>query len=177
MGSGSLCEVVHNLLAYQCCVTKTSQSNINLGTSVSCAASLCCSSFLPIQFTSQQHQHLSWRPSHVGISSANTLFPLPSSQQCCQLLYQHTSPINHSANPHNKQHTLSALTITKMITEVFIKHKILSVETILNTHSQAPQHTSILAIQSLKWAANRDLRWMKTAAQSGKRGRSIVLGK
>ena len=43
-----------------------------------------------------------------------------------------------------------------MITEVFIKHKILSVEIILNTHSQAPQHTSILAIQSLKWAANRD---------------------
>ena len=43
-----------------------------------------------------------------------------------------------------------------MITEVFIKHKILSVEIILNTHSQAPQHTSILAIQRLKWAANRD---------------------
>ena len=51
---------MHNLLAYQCCVTKTSQSNINLGTSVSCAASLHCSSFLPIQFTSRQHQHLSW---------------------------------------------------------------------------------------------------------------------
>ena len=52
--------MVHNLLAYQCCVTKTSQSNINLGTSGSCAASLHCSSFLPIQFTSRQHQHLSW---------------------------------------------------------------------------------------------------------------------
>ena len=60
MGSGLVCEVMHSLLAYQCCVTKTSQSNIKLGTSGSCAASLHCSSFLPIQFTSRQHQHLSW---------------------------------------------------------------------------------------------------------------------
>ena len=78
-------------------------------------------------------------PSHVGISSANTLFPLPSSQQPCQLLYQHTSPINHGANPRNKQYTPSALTITKMIIEVFMKHKILSVETTLNTPTH--QHT------------------------------------
>ena len=42
-------------------------------------------------------------------------------------------------------------------------------------------HMSILTVQNfthnLKWAAKRDLRWMKTAAQYEKYGRSIVLGK
>ena len=48
-----------------------------------------------------------------------------------------------------------------------------------HTYTQAPEHTSILTIQklnlhSLKRAANRDLRWMKTAARNRKHGRSIV---
>ena len=41
------------------------------------------------------------------------------------------------------------------------------------------EHTDYtkLNLYSLKQAANRDLRWMKTAAWSRKQGRSIVLGK
>ena len=110
MGSGLLCEVVHNLLAYQCCVTKTSQSDINLGTSGSCAASLRCSSFLPVQFTSRQHQHLSGRPTPATSESA---VPIP-----CSHCHPVSSPVSFctntphpliSARPHNKQYTPSAL--------------------------------------------------------------------
>ena len=51
-----------------------------------------------------------------------------------------------------------------------------------HTHTEAPTHMSIRTIKNLiytklKWAANRDLRWMKTPARNRKYGRSIVLGK
>ena len=84
-----------------------------------------------------------------------------------------------------------------IIIKVFIKHRILSIETILSaytrackhvcacthTHAGAPEHTSILTIQNLIYTVEkmssreRDLRWLKTAARNRKYGRPLVLGK
>ena len=71
-----------------------------------------------------------------------------------------------------------------MIIKVFIKLKIMSVETILSayTHTQASVYTSMLTMQSLiytqlKTGSKKDLRRMNTAARNRKHSRSIVLGK
>ena len=78
------------------------------------------------------------------------------------------------------------------VVKVFVECKILCTETILSAyscthdHTHAPTHTDTRTHKhsdytklkhSLKWAANRDLRWMKTAAGNKKHGRFTVLGK
>ena len=71
--------------------------------------------------------------------------------------------------------------------KVFIKRKILSIQTILRararTHTHTHTHTSILTIRSLiythlkKKLLKNDFSRMKTAARNGKHGRCIVLVK
>ena len=67
--------------------------------------------------------------------------------------------------------------------KVFVKHKILSAETILSTyihtHAGTREHSDYTQfnLHSLKLAANSDLRWMKTTAWNQNHGRSTVLGK
>ena len=70
---------------------------------------------------------------------------------------------------------------------IFVKGKILSIEIILSTYTYMHTHTGTCThvhsnytkpnLHSLKWAAIRDLRRMKTAARNRKHGRSTVLEK
>ena len=72
-----------------------------------------------------------------------------------------------------------------IIINVFIKYKILSVETVLRayTYTHRDTHTykhtdyTKLNLHNLKQAANQDSRWIKTAVQNIRHGRSIIWGK